>query len=1303
MRRGRNPGDGQGSSAHSSRINRIIENLEYFASLRESSQAVGAQVTAFSQARAGALTPADWKAADGSHGRLIVSLVGAHGWAARVLAAWALELDIEHMDALDVFVGTQNLADTLVNLMPAEERKLLALAFIRADTLSLHARLLARVARGSADGDGSNGSGGSGGGSSGSGDSGGSGTGRGATSAAMTAAQRAAAMIRVQLLVLNAASSVLRMLLSCHDAVIELRAALLRTQLFEHISAALLSAAAAIATGALTNMDANWGSLLTCASIVGSCINLLIQGMAEEEDYKKQETPQWQPETVGGGAPAPRQFLIQVIELEMVRQLLGGRCLQACAVWMTRVAEATLREGSAAGSAAAPGQAGVQDPAAQALGSGHGAAGSGAAAAAAAATTAAPDAGGSRAPQRLRPEAAGDAVAVCRALVRPAVPLTLVTQNTHTYITPAAVALAISARDCPLLLALTPPLRWGAKMDGANTGAVLGAGGVCAQQQQQQGPCTPDAIAGAAAASPAGAGAAAVAASAQLPAPSGPKAAAVERTRAVNTYDVLYGAVDAMCAGRNTNMDLQDEKATTSMRQPVTLLVRLLCKLRPRQAAARLAGLWRVLLCELEVARFMYVVAAEVGLLLRLQLEEDPRGSTTAVALVSVSSAAYAAPAAVAVAPHSAEHAFTPSFSLRCALAAGLLPRLEALLRNPQAWPEAYATGGSSDRVLWPLLVDSGVWPLVLAHAPAAQVASLVATLTAAVRRLRHGHRSQAAAAEGRSGGRTIGGSSSRGGDTTGSSTSGDGGASSSAAPAPGTHAAGADINGPDMEAWRLGFGCLAGRLTTLLRQSVHARMQVFKVDGGALETPGSQAQALAQGQLEQAQEAKTAAVGAAGGPCLRPSAYAPAAEQQRLLMSLCLWQWLPQFLFLAGSYPLDREDVWQSMQAVTAHQLTVAVLHALRAEQHAAGAAGGADGADSSSSSSSLGGNSGTLNSTSGSTGCCVIPAAQAAESWRAFLHSQELDAEGFLAALLRHIGNPNRCIDKYWVAFLLIAIGAWDPEMLVRAATAAAAVDGGSSSSGSSSISAAAVVSGARTLVEHVQQKEDKLSGWPLPELFDFVAAAVEQPSPAPGAGGVGTERRAAERLQLNRWRELQAAALAAGAEYTTVVNLMSPAEVQARLRRLPVPVATAAASDATAGSSTTGAAATAAGTAEAGSERGVVLCGNPACANTDGPSALFPASGGKTCARCKAVWYCCGACQLAHWQQQGGHREACSKAQAQAQGQGRAQAQGQGQAQAQGQGHAARRRGRRRRRGRGRGGRRRKGTRRGGRPQL
>ncbi|PNW73288.1 hypothetical protein CHLRE_14g626550v5 [Chlamydomonas reinhardtii] len=57
------------------------------------------------------------------------------------------------------------------------------------------------------------------------------------------------------------------------------------------------------------------------------------------------------------------------------------------------------------------------------------------------------------------------------------------------------------------------------------------------------------------------------------------------------------------------------------------------------------------------------------------------------------------------------------------------------------------------------------------------------------------------------------------------------------------------------------------------------------------------------------------------------------------------------------------------------------------------------------------------------------------------------------------------------------------------------------------------------------------------------------------------------------------------------------------------------------------------------------GVGLCCNPACRNLDGPSALLPPGAGKVCARCKAVRYCCGACQLEHWRQRGGHSEDCA----------------------------------------------------------
>ncbi|PNW83452.1 hypothetical protein CHLRE_05g242857v5 [Chlamydomonas reinhardtii] len=45
-------------------------------------------------------------------------------------------------------------------------------------------------------------------------------------------------------------------------------------------------------------------------------------------------------------------------------------------------------------------------------------------------------------------------------------------------------------------------------------------------------------------------------------------------------------------------------------------------------------------------------------------------------------------------------------------------------------------------------------------------------------------------------------------------------------------------------------------------------------------------------------------------------------------------------------------------------------------------------------------------------------------------------------------------------------------------------------------------------------------------------------------------------------------------------------------------------------------------------------------------DGPSALVAlvAPGrGKTCAPCKRITYCCGACQLRHWR--GGHARQCA----------------------------------------------------------
>ena len=53
---------------------------------------------------------------------------------------------------------------------------------------------------------------------------------------------------------------------------------------------------------------------------------------------------------------------------------------------------------------------------------------------------------------------------------------------------------------------------------------------------------------------------------------------------------------------------------------------------------------------------------------------------------------------------------------------------------------------------------------------------------------------------------------------------------------------------------------------------------------------------------------------------------------------------------------------------------------------------------------------------------------------------------------------------------------------------------------------------------------------------------------------------------------------------------------------------------------------------------------VCANTACCNMDGVSALLqPGGRSKTCVRCSQVTYCCGACQLADWQE-GGHNSVC-----------------------------------------------------------
>eukprot|EP00198_Chlamydomonas_reinhardtii_P003361 XP_001692697.1 predicted protein [Chlamydomonas reinhardtii] len=148
------------------------------------------------------------------------------------------------------------------------------------------------------------------------------------------------------------------------------------------------------------------------------------------------------------------------------------------------------------------------------------------------------------------------------------------------------------------------------------------------------------------------------------------------------------------------------------------MLMRLLTELRPRQAAARLPAVWRVVVAVLP--QLDRTDLAAVGSLLRLLLA-GPDGSMLSCA---AGGDAAAAPGGC-------------SYSLRCALDAGLLPVLQRLLRNektlrdPGSDSPCAATSLSAVNLM---LRYSGVWPALLAHASPAEAVGLVATLGSASR-----------------------------------------------------------------------------------------------------------------------------------------------------------------------------------------------------------------------------------------------------------------------------------------------------------------------------------------------------------------------------------------------------------------------------------------------------------------------------------------------------------------------------------------------------------------------------------------
>eukprot|EP00198_Chlamydomonas_reinhardtii_P003185 XP_001692521.1 predicted protein [Chlamydomonas reinhardtii] len=178
------------------------------------------------------------------------------------------------------------------------------------------------------------------------------------------------------------------------------------------------------------------------------------------------------------------------------------------------------------------------------------------------------------------------------------------------------------------------------------------------------------------------------------------------------------------------------------------VMTRLLTELRPRRAAVLLPGWWRLLAQEPSMLIQERRMAQDAGELLQLQLNAPPpaawaAGVTDAASVAAASfdwppepkevqntEAVIAAKAAASLA-----RGRDPSYSLRGALGAGLLPVVERCLRAPQAWQQA-SSASLQLNVVNCVLRYSGVWPAVLARGPVQQAVSLIATLGAAARLL---------------------------------------------------------------------------------------------------------------------------------------------------------------------------------------------------------------------------------------------------------------------------------------------------------------------------------------------------------------------------------------------------------------------------------------------------------------------------------------------------------------------------------------------------------------------------------------
>ncbi|KAG2429638.1 hypothetical protein HXX76_010868 [Chlamydomonas incerta] len=773
---------------------------------------------------------------------------------------------------------------------------------------------------------------------------------------------------------------------------------------------------------------------------------------------------------------------------------------------------------------------------------------------------------------------------------------------------------------------------------------------------------------------------------------------------AAAVYDMIAAAWTALCSSCGCG---GDDGGTNARALVLALLSRLLTELPPRQAVARLPGLWREVLVGQVPALLNADRGIRTGELLRLQVPAPPQ------AVVQVVAAAEALPAA---GPNSYN-----SYSLRCALDAGLLPALERTLRNEHAWVTAQGRGGSDNSIglggasgkgSSPSPVDasgmlheinstlrySGAWPAALVHAQPAQVVGLVATLTAAARRLQQPKHVIRVGSQRMAGHMTM-----------------------------------AHLRKDDA------YAELCRNLAALLEQGLDLAADASYGEHSGASAPSGPSCPRRRRRclrLNNALEPPISApmqlgwLVAVGGA---PPAGSAAAVQRDWLLALAVQQWLPLLLQYvgiaisviqersgnaagAGKLQVNDTPAWLKEMAIVVLRATGTLLTtaAVATVQAAAGAtraifqdqngASGGDGAVADTAqlreSASSWRRFMTALADSRQLHRLVDFLAQHTELWahsasgsgstRCDGASRAGDADGRRpgGSELQDAGDGGGDDDSDATGLEGCVLDALEAFWLHRPQACAnlmlsglgrrAAPGGGSSNSspgssrrgggsssrhGDSSSSpsggtqtAAQVGGGLNELplllpLREVAARHGRLD---LVQLMEAASAAAVATTTA--AAAVGTEAKfcidfkppaVVTETQLQRLvgrHGMLGEVGSDGRARRRAWRMMSPAEVQQQVRAA-LAAAAAAADPTAAPASSAGAAASGSGGADAASAAAAAtLCANPACSSLEGPSALVLAGRGKTCSRCREARYCCGVCQLQHWRE-GGHNSSCA----------------------------------------------------------